>query len=75
MSAASEGFALLTRENLTLGVQQISHVDFALKFRIVTETIEVSAAVAPLESEQATMGQSIGNNRIVEMPLNKCNCL
>ena len=75
VSADSEGFARSTRENLKLDVQQIARVDFALNIGTVTETIEVSAAAALLESEQATMGQVIENNRIVEMPLNKRNYL
>ena len=75
VSAQSEGFALSTRENLKLDVQQIARVDFALSVGAVTETIEVSAAAALLESEQAVMGQVIENKRIVEMPLNKRNYL
>ncbi len=75
VSAASEGFARSTRENLKLDVQQIARVDFGLNIGTVTETVEVSAAAALLDSEQATMGQVIENNRIVEMPLNKRNYL
>ena len=75
ISASSEGFAASTRENLKLDVQQIARVDFQLSVGAVTEVIEVSAAAALLESEQATMGQVIENKRIVEMPLNKRNYL
>ena len=75
VTAVSEGFAGATRENLKLDVQQIARVDFRLSVGTVTEVIEVSAAAALLESEQATMGQVIENKRIVEMPLNKRNYL
>ena len=75
VTASSEGFAASTRENLKLDVQQIARVDFQLSVGAVTEVVEVSAAAALLESEQATMGQVIDNKRIVEMPLNKRNYL
>ncbi len=75
VTARTEGFAPSTRENLKLDVQQIARVDFELSIGNVTEVVEVSAAAALLESEQATMGQVIENKRIVEMPLNKRNYL
>ena len=75
LTAQTEGFAPSTRENLKLDVQQIARVDFTLSVGTVAEVVEVSAAAALLESEQAAMGQVIDNQRIVEMPLNKRNYL
>ena len=75
LTARTEGFAPSTRENLKLDVQQIARVDFTLSVGTVAEVVEVSAAAALLESEQAAMGQVIENQRIVEMPLNKRNYL
>ena len=75
LTARTEGFAPSTRENLKLDVQQIARVDFTLSLGTVAEVVEVSAAAALLESEQAAMGQVIENQRIVEMPLNKRNYL
>ena len=75
VTARTEGFAPSTRENLKLDVQQIARVDFTLSLGTVAEVVEVSAAAALLESEQAAMGQVIDNQRIVEMPLNKRNYL
>jgi hypothetical protein len=75
VTAQTEGFAPSVRENLKLDVQQTARVDFALSVGTVTEVVEVSAAAALLDSEQATMGQVIENKRIVEMPLNKRNYL
>ena len=75
IEAVGEGFAPSVRENLKLDVQQIARVNFTLAIGTVAQTVEVSAAAALLESEQATMGQVIDNKRIVEMPLNKRNYL
>ena len=75
VAAQTEGFAPSVQENLKLDVQQTARVDFELSVGTITEVVEVSAAAALLESEQATMGQVIENKRIVEMPLNKRNYL
>lgn len=75
IEAVAPGFGVVTKENLKLDVQQTARVDFMLKVGRTVEVVEVSAAAALLESEQTTMGQVIGNKRIVEMPLNKRNYL
>ena len=56
IEARAEGFAPATRPNFQLNVCQIARVDFRLSVGTVTEVIEVSAAAAMLESEQAVMG-------------------
>ncbi len=56
LTARTEGFAPSTQENLKLDVQQIARVDFTLSVGTVAEVVEVSAAAALLESEQAAMG-------------------
>jgi hypothetical protein len=73
--AEKEGFSSITRDNLKLDVDQTARLDFQLRLGAVAETIEVSAAAVLLESETTTMGQVIGNKRIVEMPLNLRNYL
>jgi hypothetical protein len=75
VAAEKPGFSPVTRDNLTLNVDQIARVDFELKIGAVAETVEVSAAAVLLESETTTMGQVIENKRIVEMPLNLRNYL
>ncbi|MBK7930518.1 MAG: hypothetical protein IPJ98_24495 [Bryobacterales bacterium] len=50
-------------------------MDFTLKPGSVTESINVSAAAALLDSETATVGQVVDNKRIVELPLNGRNYL
>jgi hypothetical protein len=75
IGAEKTGFSQVSRDNLTLNVDQIARVDFTLKIGAVAETVEVTAAAALLESETTTMGQVIENKRIVEMPLNLRNYL
>ncbi len=75
IAAEKAGFSPVSRDNLTLNVDQIARVDFSLKIGTVAETIEVTAAAALLESETTSMGQVIDQKRVVEMPLNLRNYL
>ncbi|MCP5119813.1 MAG: hypothetical protein GY953_54135, partial [bacterium] len=47
--------------------------DFTLELGAVTETIEVTAAAVPLNTENATTGGVIENKRVTELPLNGRN--
>jgi hypothetical protein len=69
-----DGFKASTR-SLELQVQQSARVDFDLQIGNVTESIEVTAQAAVLQSENATVGTVIENKRIVELPLNGRNYL
>ncbi|MDX1984383.1 MAG: carboxypeptidase regulatory-like domain-containing protein [Bryobacteraceae bacterium] len=75
LQATQTGFAPLTQENLKLDVGQTARLDFTLRVGEVTQTVEVGASAALLETETTTVGQVIENRRIVEMPLNKRNYL
>lgn len=75
VAAEKAAFSPVSRDNLTLNVDQIARVDFSLKIGTVAETIEVTAAAALLESETTSMGQVIDQKRVVEMPLNLRNYL
>ncbi|MFN7931951.1 MAG: carboxypeptidase regulatory-like domain-containing protein [Bryobacteraceae bacterium] len=75
LRASKAGFSPLTQENLKLDVGQTARLDFTLRVGEVTQTVEVGASVALLDTETTTVGQVIENRRIVEMPLNKRNYL
>src|SRR6266566_8527814 len=75
VEASLAGFSSQTRPELNLDVDQSVRLDFALKPGAVTETIEVSAAAALLDSETTSVGQVVSNKAIVEMPLNGRNYL
>ena len=73
--ASKSGFATVTRDNLSLDVDQAARVDFTLKVGAVAEKEEVSAAAVLIDSETSTVGQVISNQQIVELPLNGRNYL
>ena len=75
VEAAMAGFNPVTRQNLNLDVEQAARVDFALQVGSVTQTLDVSAAAALIESETSTVGQVMSNRTVVELPLNGRNYL
>lgn len=60
---------------LELQVQQSARADFEMQVGNVTESIEVSASAALLQTENSTVGTVVDNKRIVDLPLNGRNAL
>lgn len=75
IKAERQGFKVATRSGVELQVQQTARVDFGLEVGQVSETIEVSAAVPLLTTENATVGTVIEQRRITDLPLNGRNFL
>lgn len=73
--AEKAGFRAQTVTELRLETQQKARVDFALSVGNVTESVEVVATGAVLETENSTVGQVIENKRIVDLPLNGRNLI
>jgi hypothetical protein len=69
------GFTTQSRPEVKLDVDQVVRLDFTLKPGAVSESIQVAASAALLDSETSTVGQVISNKSIVEMPLNGRNYL
>src|SRR6266478_8086872 len=65
-SAAMPGFSTQSLPEVKLDVDQVVRLDFVLKPGNLSETVEVSAAAALLDSETSTVGQVISNKSIVE---------
>ena len=68
-----QGFRAVTQNGVTLAVDQRAQLNFVLEVGAVTEQIEVRATVSRLNTVEASQGQVIDNQRIVEMPLNGRN--
>src|SRR6266567_2449110 len=75
LRAEKPGFKAVIRNQVELQVQLAARVDFELLVGQVSESIEVKGDVAPLVTEDATVGTVIENKRIVELPLNGRNYL
>jgi len=75
LEASMRGFSTESLPEVKLDVDQVARVDFTLKPGTLSETVEVSAAAALLDSETSQVGQVVSNKQIVEMPLNGRNYL
>ena len=67
------GFETMLQSNLKLDVAQSARLDFALSIGSVNQQITVTASAPLLESDTATLGQTIDNSTIVNLPLNGRN--
>jgi len=73
VAVQQQGFKPITRSGIILEVDQRAELNFTLEVGALTEQIEVTAAVAQLNTVEASQGQVIENQRIVELPLNGRN--
>jgi len=73
VTAEAQGFSTEVASGITVNVGARQRVDFALSVGAVTETVEVSGAAAPLETDSSEHGQVINTAAIVELPLNGRN--
>jgi outer membrane receptor protein involved in Fe transport len=69
IAVSKSGFATVRHSGLELLVQQTGRLDVVLQVGPVTETVEVRAQAALLDSETSTVGQVIGNRQVTELPL------
>ena len=68
-----DGFKPVTQNGVVLAVDQRAELNFTLQVGAVSEQVEVKASVSRLNTVEASQGQVIDNQRIVEMPLNGRN--
>jgi hypothetical protein len=73
VSATAKGFAKTTQENLEVNVAQALLVNIQLKLGAATETVEVSTAPPLMQTEEASVGQVIGEQQVNDLPLNGRN--
>src|SRR5277367_1894071 len=73
LSASSQGFETVTRENLYLDIQQRLSVNLTLPLGSVSETVKITDAAPLLQTEDAAVGQVISTKAINDTPLNGRN--
>ncbi len=70
LTASKEGFAASPTTSVALVARQSARVDLALSLAQVQQSVKVEAAAEQIDTENATVGDTRGNNQLVEMPLN-----
>ena len=69
----AKGFKLLDRQNVELGVGKDVRVDLTLQPGEQTQTITVTEAIPLVETTNATLGGTLSNSQINDLPLNGRN--
>jgi len=67
------GFAKYTARDVLVDVNARQRVEVAMQVGAVTETVDVTGAAAPLETDSSEHGQVIDTQQVVELPLNGRN--
>ena len=75
VSAEQQGFKVAKQSDITLLVNQVMRVNLDLAVGEVTQTIDVQATTAAIDSETAGIGQSVTQRQVVDLPLNGRNFL
>ncbi len=73
VTVQAEGFKQFNRENLVLEVGRIVPLDITLEVGMVTESINVTAEAAVLETQTASRAAVVNQRQVAEMPLNSRN--
>ncbi|HYI92604.1 MAG TPA: carboxypeptidase-like regulatory domain-containing protein, partial [Bryobacteraceae bacterium] len=73
VTVSATGFRTEMNEGITLQVGQRARLDVTLQTGSVTESVNVSAVVPIVNTEDAVFGDVIDNKRVVELPLNGRN--
>ncbi|MEW5978797.1 MAG: carboxypeptidase regulatory-like domain-containing protein [Acidobacteriota bacterium] len=70
LTVGMAGFRTHVVSNIYLTIGQIGHVDVTLQLGEVSEKVNVVDTAPLLQAEQASLGQSVENKKIVDLPLN-----
>ncbi len=70
LSVQKAGFATEDRKGVQLLVNQAATIDFKLSVAAVSQTVEVTGAPPPLNTTNATLGDVVQHQQIVDLPLN-----
>ncbi|MFN7930632.1 MAG: TonB-dependent receptor [Blastocatellia bacterium] len=73
LAVEAAGFKQGVRRGVVLEINEKVRVDFALQVGATTELIEITATGTILKTDDATLGQTIEQRRVEELPLNNRN--
>lgn len=73
LKASQNGFKTYNANGIEIHVQQMDHLDIELEVGAVSENVTVTTQAALMQTEDATLGQTIDENAMDDMPLNGRN--
>src|SRR5262245_42492953 len=69
----AQGFKNEVRRNTILEINEKVRVDFSLQVGATSEKIEITSEATTLRTDDATLGQTVEQRRVEELPLNNRN--
>jgi hypothetical protein len=75
ITAESAGFQTARRTQINLRVNQTLRIDLEMAVGEVTETVEVVATSAAIDTETASVGTTVSQKQVTQLPLNGRNFL
>ena len=75
LDAQKTGFKHVTKDDIEVQVQATVRVDAGMQVGDVSQTVEVSAQAALLQTETSSLGTVVDQRKVQEMPLNGRNVL
>ncbi|HYO80280.1 MAG TPA: carboxypeptidase regulatory-like domain-containing protein [Bryobacteraceae bacterium] len=75
VEAEAKGFKKVANTGLELTADQNLRADISMEIGAVTETVDVSASAAVVDTRSATLASTINDRRIVELPLSGRNVI
>lgn len=73
VTASAAGFKKQIQPNIVLDAAANVKVDFKLEVGVVTETVEVAAAAAILQTQDASVGGTVTSSEVSRLPVNGRN--
>ena len=73
LAVAAKGFQKLTQEGITLSVNESANIPIHLEIGSPTELVQVTANAALIETADTTLGKTVGEREILDLPLNGRN--
>ncbi len=73
LEVSAKGFQKLTQKGITLSVNESANVSIHLLIGSPTQSVEVMANAALIETADTTLGKTVGEREILDLPLNGRN--
>lgn len=75
VTAEQEGFKMAVRSGVPLNVDQVQRIELRLDAGNISEKVEVVSSAVALDTASATVGQTITEKQVTDLPLNGRNFL
>lgn len=75
VTVTQQGFSTSKQSGIPLTVDKIARVDIDLKVGDVSATVDIQSAAVTLDTETASMGQTVTQKQVTQLPLNGRNFL